>query len=141
MFWIPLVGLVFFCIYPIFGFDKSLGFGLVTKPEMYIYTSVYGVLVGIIQSYGRVVTSNLIPLNAESEIFSLYEITDKGSSWLGPLIVGVLNQAGNMRYAFLYGIWAFAITIPIIWTVDMQEGRLQAERQGKEKESRELSEL
>jgi len=141
MFWFPLVSLVFYCLYPVIGFNKSLGFGLITKPEMYIYTSIYGVLVGIIQSYGRVVTSNLIPLNAESEIFSLYEITDKGSSWLGPLIVGVLNQAGNMRYAFIYGVWAFAITIPIVWTVDMQEGRLQAERQEKVKESRELREL
>jgi len=138
MFWIPLVGLIFFCIYPIFGFDKSLGFGLVSKPEVYIYTSVYGIFVGVIQSYGRVVMSNLIPLNEESEIFSLYEITDKGSSWLGPLIVGVLNQAGNMRYALLYGVWAFGITIPIIWTVDLRKGRLQAGRQETVRELREL---
>jgi len=129
MFWIPLVGFVIFCLYPVFGFDKSLGFGLVTKPEVYVYTGLYGLLVGVIQSYGRVVMCNLIPLNEESEIFSLYEITDKGSSWLGPLIVGILNQAGNMRYALLYGVWAFGITIPIVWTVKLSEGRLQAGRQ------------
>jgi len=127
MFWIPLITLVVFCVYPLFGFF-DLGFGLVTKEEVYFYVCVYGVNVAVIQSYGRVVLCSLIPLNQESEIFSLYEITDKGSSWLGPLVAGMLNQAGNMRYAMLYGIWAFGIAIPIVWTVDAREGQLQAGR-------------
>jgi len=129
MFWIPLIAFIFLCIYPVIGFINGIGFGMVSKPEAYIFSAVFGSLVGVIQSYGRVVVSNLIPQNEESEIFSLYEITDKGSSWLGPLLVGILNQAGNMRYALLYGIWAFGITIPIIWTVDLKEGRFQAGRQ------------
>jgi UMF1 family MFS transporter len=34
------------------------------------------------------VFSDLVIPGKEAEFFALYEITDKGSSWLGPLAVG-----------------------------------------------------
>ena len=39
----------------------------------------------------------------ESEFFAIYEISDKGSSWIGPLVVGALHGlTGNIRYSFVY---------------------------------------
>ena len=47
--------------------------------------------------------ASLTPHGKESQFFSLYEITDKGSSWLGPAVVGLLYATtGNMRHAFVF---------------------------------------
>lgn len=128
MFWIPLIVFIFLSIYPLFGFEKSLGFGLVSKIEVYIFSFIFGANIGTIQSYGRQVICNLIPRNKESEIFALYEISDKGSAWMGPLIMGILNQVTDLRYFFLYLLGVFLITVPIVWLVDVKEGRIQAGR-------------
>ena len=51
-----------------------------------------GVLLGIVlggsQALSRSLFSQLIPKGKEGEYFGLYEISDKGTSWLGPLLFG-----------------------------------------------------
>lgn len=98
--------------------------GLHNEWEIYLFAGFYGFLVGALQSYSRVIFSELIPPGDESEFFSLYAITDKGSSWLGPLVQSVLlNATGNSRLGLvvlLIMIWA---PIPVIlWVVDIPRG-------------------
>jgi UMF1 family MFS transporter len=41
------------------------------------------------QALSRSLFSQLIPKGKEAEYFGLYEISDKGTSWLGPLLFGL----------------------------------------------------
>lgn len=78
-------------------------FGLNNPYELPLIAVAHGFLLGATQSSCRVIFSELLPQGHESEFFGmsytyigLYEITDKGSSWLGPLVVGyITNTTGN----------------------------------------------
>lgn len=48
------------------------------------------VVLGGIQALSRSYFSTLIPVGTEAEYFALYEISDKGTSWIGPLLFGVV---------------------------------------------------
>ena len=44
---------------------------------------IYGLPLGALQSYSRSLFGQLCPVGYESQFFAFYEITDKGSSWMG----------------------------------------------------------
>jgi UMF1 family MFS transporter len=47
--------------------------------------------------------SDLLIPGKEAEFFALYEVTDKGSSWLGPLVVGLIHSATSLHHlSFIY---------------------------------------
>lgn len=116
---IPLWGLI--------GFIPGSPVGAKSAIELYIVGGFYGLLLGALQSFSRVLYAELIPPSMESEFFSLYEITDRGSSWFGPLMVGVFSGAfGNVRYGFFVLIIFLAISWPILWLVDPVKGRKDA---------------
>lgn len=98
--------------------------GLHHEWEIYLFAVFYGFLVGALQSYSRVIFSELIPPGDESEFFSLYAITDKGSSWLGPLLQSLLlNATGNSRYGLIVLVAMIWVPIPIILgLVDITQG-------------------
>jgi UMF1 family MFS transporter len=48
-----------------------------------------GLVLGGSQALSRSLFSQLIPKGKEGEYFGLYEISDKGTSWLGPLVFGL----------------------------------------------------
>ena len=58
----------------------------------------YGTFVGAMQSFSRVLFADLIPEGEEAEFFSLYAITDKGSSWIGPSAVALIDGVVDGRY-------------------------------------------
>ncbi|CAG8518861.1 12070_t:CDS:2 [Ambispora gerdemannii] len=85
--------LFLFSIIPLYG---CLGFvlpigGLKSASEMYFLAVLFGFLVGNIQGYCRTLFSELIPRGRETEFFALYAVTDKGSSWLGPMLVAIIT--------------------------------------------------
>ncbi|KAG8995173.1 Autophagy protein 22 [Tulasnella sp. JGI-2019a] len=104
--------------------------GLTTPGEMYGLAILFGGIYGPFQSYARSVFSEVIPKGEEARWFGLYSITDKSSSFLGPLIVGLISDAtGNMRYAFFFLIGMMLLPIPILLlALDVKRGREDAER-------------
>ncbi len=116
-----LMGLI--PIWGILGFFTT-SIGLHNQWEIYLFACYFGFLVGALQSFSRVIFSELIPPGDESEFFSLYAITDKGSSWLGPLVQSLLlNVTGSPRYIFIVLLGMIWIPIPIIVSlVDMTQG-------------------
>lgn len=99
-------------------------FGLHHQWEIFAFAIAYGFIVGALQSYARVIFSELIPPGDESEFFSLYAITDKGSSWLGPLFQSLLlGWTGNSRYGLIVLAAMMWLPIPVIASrVDMERG-------------------
>ena len=61
-----------------------------------------GLVLGGSQALSRSLFSQLIPKGKEGEYFGLYEISDKGTSWLGPLLFGLTYQlTGSYRVAII----------------------------------------
>ncbi|GAB1640425.1 MFS transporter [Krasilnikovia sp. MM14-A1259] len=54
-----------------------------------------GLVLGGSQALSRSLFSQLIPAGREGEYYGFYEISDKGTSWLGPLAFGLVYQLTN----------------------------------------------
>lgn len=84
-----------------------------------------GLVLGGTQSLARSLYSQLIPRGREAEYFSLYQISDKGSSFLGSLTVTVaVSLTGGYRVAILSLIVFFVIGGLLLWRTRMREGIL-----------------
>ena len=84
-------------------------FGLVNIWEMYYLGALYGLNIGSVQSYSRSMFTLMIPKKRESQFFGLYEITDKGSSWIGPLMVAMVSN--YYKFCFSIGKACFILHI------------------------------
>jgi MFS transporter, UMF1 family len=78
-----LSGYMFLCAFSLLGLIRNSPVGLKSIPEAYLFAAVHGLIIGAVQSYSRTVFCDLVIPGKEAESFALYEITDKGSSWLG----------------------------------------------------------
>jgi len=82
---------------------------------------VLALVLGGSQALARSLFSLMIPEGREAEYFSLYEISDKGTSWLGPLIYGFTYQmTGNFRLALLTLIVLFAAGLGLLSRVNVR---------------------
>jgi UMF1 family MFS transporter len=69
----------------------------------------------------------MIPKGQESEYFGLYEISDKGTSWLGPLLFGLALQfTGSYRIAILSLIVFFVVGLLLLFRVNVHQGISEA---------------
>lgn len=113
-------------IYTIIGFIPGLPFGMKHKFEMYIFGMWYGLVLGPVNAFSRGLFMELIPSSEESRWFALYEITDKGSSWIGPLLAGLIANLGSMRYAMVVVITSILFGWYFLRKVNLENGRKQA---------------
>ncbi|ROL62341.1 MFS transporter [Bacteroidetes/Chlorobi group bacterium ChocPot_Mid] len=68
----------------------------------YLLAIVIALVLGGTQALSRSLYSNLIPIGKEAEYFSLYEVSDRGTSLIGPLVFGLALQfTGSFRIALL----------------------------------------
>ncbi|KAK3847897.1 MAG: autophagy-related protein 22-like protein [Linnemannia gamsii] len=129
-----LVLLVMVPVYGTLGLILPFWPHLSSAKELFALASYYGLLIGAVQSFCRSMFADLVPKGRESEFFGLYAITDKGSSWLGPLAIAAITDATQeIRYAFVFLLVLLSLPIPIIYFgVDMHQGRLDAEKASQE---------
>jgi UMF1 family MFS transporter len=67
-------------------------------------------LLGGSQAISRSLFAQMIPQGKEAEYYSFYEVSDRGTSWIGPLLFGLVNQlAGNLRPAIFSLIFFFVV--------------------------------
>ncbi|SFK71716.1 MFS transporter [Geodermatophilus ruber] len=70
--------------------------------QFYALAAVIGLVQGGTQALSRSLFSQLIPAGREAEYFGFYEISDRGTSWLGPLAFGLTFQlTGSYRLAII----------------------------------------
>jgi MFS transporter, UMF1 family len=70
--------------------------------QFYALAAVIGLVQGGTQALSRSLFSQLIPAGKEAEYFGFYEISDRGTSWLGPLAFGLTYQlTGSYRLAIV----------------------------------------
>jgi UMF1 family MFS transporter len=103
----------------------SVSFKCTSVVTILIFAS--GSIFGAFQAFSRAVFSELIPHGEEARWYGLYSITDKSSSFLGPLVVGVISDAtGNIRYAFFFLIGMVWMALLPLLMVDVKAGRQDA---------------
>ncbi|MDG4863313.1 MFS transporter [Streptomyces sp. T-3] len=68
----------------------------------FVLAAGIGLVLGGTQALSRSLFSHLVPRGKEAEYFSAYEMSDRGMSWLGPLIFGLTYQlTGSYRDAIV----------------------------------------
>ena len=68
----------------------------------YVLAAAIGLVLGGTQALSRSLFSHMVPDGAEAEYFAFYEISDRGTSWLGPLVFGFsLQLTDSPRVAIL----------------------------------------
>ncbi|MFE3519493.1 MFS transporter [Streptomyces sp. NPDC059166] len=76
----------------------------------YTLAAAIGLVMGGSQALSRSLFSHLVPRGKEAEYFSAYEMSDRGLSWLGPLVFGLGYQlTGSYRDAILSLVLFFAV--------------------------------
>jgi MFS transporter, UMF1 family len=81
-----------------------------SKLQAYIMGAAIGMVLGAAQALSRSLYSQMIPVGRESSFFGLYEISEKGTSWMGQLMFTIIVGAtGSFRQAILGLIVFFVI--------------------------------
>ena len=87
----------------------------------YVLAVLIGFVLGGTQALSRSMFSQLIPTGKEAEYFSLYEISERGTSWLGPLLFGLVFQiTGSYRSAIASLVVFFVVGGLLLSRVDMR---------------------
>lgn len=85
-----------------------------TATQAYVMGSCIGMVLGAAQALSRSLYSQMIPAGRESSFFGLYEISEKGTSWMGQLLFTIIVGAtGSFRQAIL-GLIVFFVVGSII---------------------------
>jgi UMF1 family MFS transporter len=83
--------------------------------EFFILGVCIALVLGGSQAISRSLFAQMIPGGKEAEFYSFYEISDRGTSWVGPLLFGLVNQIfGNLRPAILSLIFFFVVGMIIL---------------------------
>lgn len=129
----PVIGIAFVVViasfipaYGVIGFyTKHLG--LRSPWEMYILAVWYGFALGGLNTLCRSVFSMLIPRGKESTFFSLFSVTDKGSSVIGPLVSGlIVDRTHNIRYTFYFLLFLMVLPLAVFYNLDVERGSKEA---------------
>ncbi|MDR6977407.1 UMF1 family MFS transporter [Streptomyces sp. 3330] len=76
----------------------------------FLLAAAIGLVLGGSQALSRSLFSHLVPPGKEAEYFSAYEMSDRGTSWLGPLLFGVTYQlTGSYRDAIISLVVFFVV--------------------------------
>ncbi|MFF8969504.1 MFS transporter [Streptomyces sp. NPDC014995] len=75
----------------------------------FLLAAAIGLVLGGSQALSRSLFSHLVPPGKEAEYFSAYEVSDRGMSWLGPLLFGLTYQLTGSYRAAIISLVAFFV--------------------------------
>ncbi|MFI6444542.1 MFS transporter [Kitasatospora sp. NPDC050543] len=80
-----------------------------------------GLVLGGSQALSRSLFSHLIPAGREAEYFSVYKVSDRGTSWMGPLVFGLAYEiTGSYRSAIISLLVFFVIGFAVLAKVPVR---------------------
>ncbi|SPF01108.1 MFS transporter [Streptomyces sp. MA5143a] len=87
----------------------------------FVLASGIGLVLGGSQALSRSLFSQLVPPGKEAEYFSAYEMSDRGMSWLGPLLFGLTYQlTGSYRDAIISLVLFFVLGFALLARVPVR---------------------
>jgi UMF1 family MFS transporter len=75
----------------------------------FLLAAAIGLVLGGSQALSRSLFSHLVPPGKEAEYFSAYEMSDRGMSWLGPLLFGMTYQLTDSYRDAIVSLVAFFV--------------------------------
>jgi len=104
-------------------------FALNSVNELWFICILIGIVLGGSQSLSRSLFSRMIPVGLESAFFGFYEISERGTSWMAPLVYGAVNDAkNNDRLALLSLVVFFVVGVIVLPFVDTDKAIEEAKR-------------
>ncbi|MEZ5092617.1 MFS transporter [Nocardioides sp.] len=116
---IIMIGLMIWILVVIAGYFTPAG----NFPLFLALAVGIGFVLGGTQALSRSFFSQLIPRGREAEYFSLYQAAERGTSWVGTLIFGVVHQVtGSYRPALLALLLLFVLGLAFLSRVNVRQG-------------------
>jgi UMF1 family MFS transporter len=101
-----------------------------TTAEFVVMAGIVALVMGGSQALSRSLYAPFIPTGQEAEYYSIYEISDKGTSWLGPIAFGLALQfTRSYRVALLSLIVFFVVGLLLLVRVDVEKGEREVSLQ------------
>jgi UMF1 family MFS transporter len=98
-----------------------------TVVQYFVMAALVALVLGGSQALSRSLFSQMVPRGREAEYFGLYEISDKGTSWLCPLVFGLAVQfTGSYRLSVLSLAVFFIAGLVLLARVDIRRASLEA---------------
>ena len=98
-----------------------------TVPEAWVLAAVIAIVLGGSQALSRSLFARMIPSGKEASFFGLYEVSERGTSWMGPLLFSiVVSSTGSYRLALLSLIFFFVVGLIVLWTTNTDKGVQEA---------------
>ncbi|MCX7851643.1 MAG: MFS transporter [Caldilineales bacterium] len=95
--------------------------------QLYVLGIGVAIVLGGSQALSRSLYSQMIPRQNESEYFGFYEISERGTSWVGPLVFAAAVQlTGSTRVAVLSVILFFVVGLVLLLPVNVRKAMLDA---------------
>jgi UMF1 family MFS transporter len=115
-----IVSLVIWSGVVIFAYGGLKGDSRIT--QFFILGIFIALVMGGSQAISRSLFSQMIPKGKEAEYYSFYEVSERGTSWTGPLIFGLANQIfGSLRYGILALIFYFIAGLIVLPFVNVKK--------------------
>jgi UMF1 family MFS transporter len=93
----------------------------------FVLAAGIGLVLGGSQALSRSLFSHLVPRGKEAEYFSAYEMSDRGMSWLGPLLFGLAyDLTRSYRVAIVSLLLFFAVGMLMLFAVPMRRAIVAA---------------
>jgi UMF1 family MFS transporter len=90
--------------------------------EFFILGIFIALVLGGSQAISRSLFAQMVPKGKEAEYYSFYEVSERGTSWTGPLIFGLANQMfGSLRYGILALIFYFIAGLIVLPFVNVRK--------------------
>jgi MFS transporter, UMF1 family len=90
--------------------------------EFFILGAFIAIVLGGSQAISRSLYAQIIPSGKQAEYYSFYEISERGTSWVGPLLFGLVNQVfGSLRPAILSLIFFFVLGLILLPFVNVKK--------------------
>jgi len=90
--------------------------------EFWVLGFVIALVLGGSQALSRSLFAQMIPKDQEAEFYSFYEISERGTSWLGTFVFGLVNQQfGSLRLGILSIIVFFLCGLALLPLVKVEK--------------------
>jgi UMF1 family MFS transporter len=124
-----VVSLIIWTGVVIYAYSGLKGESRVT--EFFILGIFIALVLGGSQAISRSLFAQMIPKGREAEFYSFYEVSERGTSWTGPLIFGLANQLfGSLRYGILALIFYFIAGLIVLPFVNVKKAMDDAKTYG-----------
>ncbi|MBK6325361.1 MAG: MFS transporter [Chloroflexi bacterium] len=100
---------------------------LYTETQLFVLGFVLALVLGGSQALSRSLFSQMIPADHEAEYFGFYEISERGTSWIGPLAFAAAVQiTGSQRIAIVSLIIFFVVGLALLSRVNVRQAMLDS---------------